>query len=98
MTFRQGSALRHLYLLATLLLLMQSFALWHDSVHLFHTHETQCERLEAVTHLPAIDAVTLVQSYPPVERLLLATPVLAFQQISTLQDAQSIRGPPAHLS
>lgn len=44
-----------LYLLAAVVLLLQSFAVWHDVDHPFHTSSTQCERLHAINHLPVAD-------------------------------------------
>lgn len=47
---------RHwLYALAAIVLLLQSFAVWHDAEHGFHTAAEQCERLNAINHLPVAD-------------------------------------------
>lgn len=43
------------YALAAIVLLLQSFAVWHDAEHAFHTAEAQCERLNAINHLPVAD-------------------------------------------
>lgn len=43
-----------LYLLTALVLLMQSFATWHDASHPFHLAEDQCQRFESVSHTPSI--------------------------------------------
>jgi len=43
-----------LYLLTALVLLMQSFAIWHDASHPFHLAEDQCQRFESVSHTPSI--------------------------------------------
>lgn len=46
-----------LYALAAIVLLLQSFAVWHDVEHPFHHAEVQCERLNAITHLPVADII-----------------------------------------
>lgn len=43
------------YLLAAVVLLLQSFAIWHNATHPFHTSEIQCERFNAINHLPGAD-------------------------------------------
>lgn len=43
------------YALAAIVLLLQSFAVWHDAEHAFHTAEAQCERLNGINHLPVAD-------------------------------------------
>lgn len=45
-----------LYLLAALVLSLQSFAIWHDTAHPFHTADAQCERLEIIKHTPVVNA------------------------------------------
>lgn len=47
--------LNGLYLLAAAVLLLQSFAIWHDVEHPFHTADSQCERLDGIHHTPAVD-------------------------------------------
>jgi hypothetical protein len=92
--FSQSQQHRLIYLLTALLLLMQSFAIWHDAEHAFHIEDEQCERFEAFGHAPTLDhAVT-----PPV---LFTTP---FNVVHTVQadtflasrqrDAYAIRAPP----
>lgn len=44
-----------LYALAAIIVLLQSFAVWHDVEHPFHSAEAQCERLNAINHLPVAD-------------------------------------------
>ncbi|HEC75231.1 MAG TPA: hypothetical protein ENI26_12800 [Methylophaga aminisulfidivorans] len=41
-----------LYALAAIVLLLQSFAVWHDAEHSFHHADAQCERLNAINHIP----------------------------------------------
>jgi len=53
-----------LYLLTALVLLMQSFAIWHDASHPFHLAEDQCQRFESVSHSPSITpALTLIPEF-----------------------------------
>ncbi len=83
-----------LYLLAALLLSLQSFAIWHDTAHPFHTADAQCERLEIIKHTPVVGAT------PP----LLMTHTTTLSQIIVVADQhltvknrhlpQLIRGPP----
>jgi predicted urease superfamily metal-dependent hydrolase len=86
---------RHwLYALAAMVLLLQSFAVWHDAEHPFHTAEAQCERLNAINHLPAVDltpelAVTIHSA--PVE---LAGTTYPSVLVSRPDYQQAIRAPP----
>lgn len=83
-----------LYLLAALVLSLQSFAIWHDTAHPFHTADAQCERLEIIKHMPVVNANPSL--------LVSGTPVLV--QIIAVADhhltvknrhlPQLIRGPP----
>lgn len=43
------------YALAAIVLLLQSFAVWHDAEHAFHTADAQCERFNALNHVPVAD-------------------------------------------
>lgn len=87
-----------LYLLTALLLLMQSFAIWHDAEHAFHAEEEQCERFEAFGHAPTLDhIVTAPKLYTTTFRVLsLIQPdtFLANRQ----RDAYAIRAPPHSFS
>jgi predicted urease superfamily metal-dependent hydrolase len=89
---------RHwLYALAAIVLLLQSFAVWHDAEHPFHTAEAQCERLNAINHLPAADITpelaVFVHSTPVEVTELHSRSVLANRP--NLQ--QAIRAPPVFL-
>jgi len=83
-----------LYLLTAILLLMQSFAIWHDAEHAFHTAEEQCERFEAFGHSPTLDIVSspipLFTTQVQVVEVLPATPSLPTRQ----RQAYPIRAPP----
>lgn len=87
---------RHwLYALAAMLLLLQSFAVWHDAEHAFHTAEAQCERLNAINHLPAADitpelAVSLNSTVISYE-----TASYAFELAVSPRQQHAIRAPPA---
>ncbi|OUR73619.1 hypothetical protein A9Q78_02800 [Methylophaga sp. 41_12_T18] len=86
---------RHwLALLTAILLLMQSFAIWHDAEHAFHIAEEQCERFEAYGHSPTLDIVTSPQQFTtaPISVVVSSsnTSSLPIQQ----RDAHSIRAPP----
>jgi len=83
-----------LALLTAILLLMQSFAIWHDAEHAFHTAEEQCERFEAFGHSPTLDVVTspilLFTTQASVDEIIPATPSLPTRQ----REAYAIRAPP----
>lgn len=90
----QRHHLKWLYLLAALVLSLQTFAVWHDTAHPFHKAEAQCERLEVIKHTPIVDATPS----------LLVTTTTTLSQITVVVDQhlsvknrhlpQLIRGPP----
>jgi hypothetical protein len=86
---------RHwLYALAAIVLLLQSFAVWHDAEHAFHTAAEQCERLNAINHLPAADitpelAVTIHSA--PAE---MAETTYRFLLATRPEQQHAIRAPP----
>ena len=90
----QRHHLKWLYLLAALVLSLQSFAVWHDTAHPFHKAETQCERLEIIKHTPVVSAtpVLLVAS----TTLLVQIVAVADQHLAVKSRhlPQLIRGPP----
>ncbi|PCJ31485.1 MAG: hypothetical protein COA90_05860 [Gammaproteobacteria bacterium] len=83
-----------LYLLAALVLFMQSFAVWHDVSHPFHTASEQCDRLEGVSHTPTLDlALSSPLEFNTHSRVI--EPVSSVAYISTkLRDNHNIRAPP----
>jgi len=83
-----------LALLTALLLLMQSFAIWHDAEHVFHTAEEQCERFEAFGHSPTLDVVSsLSVSFATQTSVAEVVPPLSL--LPTRQrEAYAIRAPP----
>jgi|TARA_B110001469_G_C9565999_1_gene280704 hypothetical protein len=89
---------RLLYLLAAILLFMQSFAIWHDSSHPFHQASQECSKFEAVSHTPSADlanaAILLnVPSIASIE-LVISTPL----RLQYLQGNHPIRAPPTVFS
>lgn len=85
------------YVLIAILLLMQAFAVWHDAEHAFHDHVAQCERYEAITHLPVVDATPTLQldfTQSVLQREMQVASVL-LSSIPVL--IPPIRGPPADL-
>jgi len=83
-----------LYLLAATLLLMQSFAVWHDAEHAFHDHIAECERFEAITHHPVVDKTPALQLVVVQALLRIEASVPAHLQLSDNLDLTPIRGPP----
>jgi len=83
-----------LYLLAALLLLMQSFAIWHDASHPFHLASDQCQLFESVSHTPALPLVApilsqLISQYSITEPFITST-----YASKRLRDSHGIRAPP----
>ncbi len=83
-----------LYLLTALVLLMQSFAIWHDASHPFHLASDQCQRFESVSHTPTLDLATpllpqLTTHYSFAESITTIT--FASKR---LRDNHAIRAPP----
>ncbi len=83
-----------LYLLTALVLLMQSFAIWHDASHPFHLASDQCQRYESISHTPTLDLVAsivpqLIAQYSTAESIITSTYVS-----KRLRDNHAIRAPP----
>jgi hypothetical protein len=84
-----------LYFVTALLLLMQSFAIWHDAGHSFHVENEQCERFEAFSHSPALDLI-------PHTLIITTTQISVVETIQSValpqykqRDAYAIRAPPS---
>lgn len=96
--FSQTKQHQLLYFITALLLLMQSFAVWHDAEHAFHAETEQCERFEAFANSPALDIVphlsVLATAYNAVVNLV--QPVTLGQHKQ--RDAYAIRAPPHLIS
>lgn len=83
-----------LYLLTALVLLMQSFAIWHDASHPFHLASDQCQRFESISHTPTLDLATsilpqLTKQYSSAEPSFTLT-----YAPKRLRDNHAIRAPP----
>jgi len=86
-----------LALLTALLLLMQSFAIWHDAEHAFHiadAAEEQCERFEAFGHTPTLDIIASVIPLQTTLSAVLETTPNAFILPTRRYEAYAIRAPP----
>lgn len=83
-----------LYLLTALVLLMQSFAIWHDVEHPFHTTSDQCQRFESVSHTPTIElAVAIIPEFTA--QFSADEPTVNITYASKrLRDNHAIRAPP----
>jgi len=87
-----------LALLAAILLLMQSFTLWHDAEHVFHHEDITCERFEAFGHLPSLDVIETVSALK-ISRFVIETFSDTQDHIFNEQyDAYAIRAPPSIVS
>tara|TARA_R110002111_G_scaffold109732_2_gene168909 strand:+ start:1196 stop:1486 length:291 start_codon:yes stop_codon:yes gene_type:complete len=83
-----------LYLLTALVLLMQSFAVWHDAEHPFHSETEQCERFEAFGHSPTLDhIVTSTFIFTALFNVVETFQPNTFLP-SSQRDAYAIRAPP----
>ncbi len=83
-----------LYLLTAFMLLMQSFAFWHDASHPFHIANEQCAQFHAVSHTPSFD---LPSSNLPLyfQQLIAIEPTIHVALISELAvENYHIRAPP----
>jgi hypothetical protein len=85
---------QYLYALAVIILLLQSFAVWHDTEHPFHTTEAQCERLNAINHLPFADITPELAITLHVATVTLASPSYSFSLPVTARQQHAIRAPP----
>lgn len=83
-----------LYALAAIVLLLQSFAVWHDVEHPFHTAQAQCERFDAISHAPLADITPSIAITLQTTVVSSDTPQFAFLLPSTPRRAYSIRAPP----
>lgn len=82
------------YALAAIVLLLQSFAVWHDAEHAFHTADAQCERLNGINHLPVADItpdIVVAQRSVTVER---ESAIYVFSLPVSSRSQHAIRAPP----
>lgn len=86
--------LKWLYLLSVLLLSLQSFAIWHDTAHPFHTADGQCERLEIIKHTPVVNASPLALISSTTVVLLIVAVADQSLTVKNRHLPQLIRGPP----
>ncbi|WP_297812767.1 hypothetical protein [uncultured Methylophaga sp.] len=82
------------YALAAIVLLLQSFAVWHDAEHAFHAAEAQCERLNAINHLPAVDILPELAISLQSEYSVDQTPLYTFALPVLPREQHAIRAPP----
>ena len=83
-----------LYLLTALVLLMQSFAIWHDTEHTFHVTSDQCQRFESISHTPTLDLITAILPQPTTQFSAAEPSVTLTYVIKRLRENHTIRGPP----
>jgi len=76
------------------MLLMQSFAVWHHTIHFFHVNSDQCRNFEAVSHTPILDITPVISPVliPSVSLFLSTVYVVIFYE--QVRDNFSIRAPP----
>jgi hypothetical protein len=93
--FSQSKQHHLLYVITAILLLMQSFAIWHDAEHAFHTKDQKCERFEAFSHHPALDVIP----HNPVIATIHTVIVVPIQSVTLpyyrQPGAYAIRAPPS---
>jgi hypothetical protein len=83
-----------LLLLAAMVLLLQSFAVWHDAEHPFHHEQAQCERLNAITHLPGFDWVAEIHVSTELQVVSIEPTHATVSLPATRLQSYFIRGPP----
>ncbi len=87
-----------LVLLTAILLLMQSFAVWHDAEHAFHAEDEQCESFEAFAKHSPINTLNSIPALH-ISRFILEITVFQDDQVNIEQrDAYTIRAPPRFFS
>lgn len=85
---------RLIYALTAILLLMQAFAVWHDTSHPFHIAEAQCQQFESISHTPTLDLASL-PSPQFIAQLTTIEPVFTLSYHSKrLREHHAIRAPP----
>lgn len=81
-------------LLAMSVLLMQTYAVWHEAEHPFHEHVAECDRLTVISQQGALEPTAEVTAicYPTLTIAFFAdaTP----RRDTGVGDQYSIRGPP----
>ena len=82
------------YALAAVVLLLQSFAVWHDAEHAFHTAEAQCERLDAINHLPVADLTPEMVVHTHSTHISAESDLYAFSLPLSSRSQHAIRAPP----
>ena len=85
-----------LLLLAAIVLLLQSFAVWHDVEHPFHHKEAQCERLDAIHGVPAVVLAADLQIAPPWQWVLAPTATIIPTLPANHFYQRPIRAPPVN--
>ncbi|WP_438970512.1 hypothetical protein [Methylophaga sp.] len=86
---------RHwLFALAAVVLLLQSFAVWHDAEHAFHTADAQCERLNGINHLPIVDITPELAVTLQTENSIGETDTYTFLLAFVSRQQHAIRAPP----
>ena len=83
-----------LYLLTATVLLMQSFAIWHDASHPFHIASDQCQRFESISHTPTLDLVTPILPQLSAQYSVAEPSITITYAVKRLRDNHAIRGPP----
>ena len=83
-----------LYLLTALVVLMQSFAIWHDTEHRFHVTSDQCQRFESVSHSPTLDLVSPILPQLTTQCSVVEPSVTITYALKRLRENHTIRGPP----
>lgn len=89
---------RLLYLLAAILLFMQSFAIWHDSSHPFHQTSEECSKYEAVSHTPSADLAAQLDITHLISSCSIESLVSTALLEQALQTNHPIRAPPTLFS
>lgn len=85
-----------LYLLTALVLLMQSFAIWHDTEHPFHITSDQCQRFESISHTPTLDLATAITPQLTLQYSVAEPAVTLTYALKRIRENHTIRGPPTY--
>ncbi|MDF1588785.1 MAG: hypothetical protein P1P93_06460 [Gammaproteobacteria bacterium] len=87
---------RLLYALTAILLLMQAFAVWHDTSHPFHQATQECSKYEAVSHTPTASLTTVPELFHSISIVLIDVVVTTLLLQTYIESNHPIRAPPQY--
>jgi hypothetical protein len=83
-----------LYLLTALVLLMQSFAIWHNATHPFHLASEQCHQFDSISHTPSLDLIAPLLPQLTTQYCIPEPAISITYATKRVRDNHAIRAPP----